>query len=248
MKKSFFLLILASFLFSVNVWAKDIEIAVDIWEPYQIRTDSGYSGYSIELVTAVMKTMDNVTIKIIDYPWKRALHMITNGDIDALFSANYTKERESFAWYPKEPLVKSQWVIWVKAGSPIKFETYADLENLTAGVVRGYSYTDAFWSFLKSKGRFYDVTDDEINFKKLHLGRIDYTVAELGNGIDILKKNHLVESIQPLTSNPIKEDGLYIMFNKKRISKEFCDDFSDKLTAYKKTTEYKALYKKYFER
>jgi polar amino acid transport system substrate-binding protein len=187
--------------------------------------------------------LKNMTIS--GYPWKRAVYMLKEGQADALFSANYTEEREKYAIYPKEPLIVSPWVVWVRTDSNIQFNVLNDLKGLNCGVVRGYSYTPEFWDFLKTKGRFSLVSDDETNFKKLGAKRIDYTVSELGNGLEIIKRLNLKDII-PLAGNPIKKDGLYIIFNKKTVSVEFADKFSQVLKEFKKTKDYKNIYNKYF--
>jgi polar amino acid transport system substrate-binding protein len=243
--KAFFCIV---FLLTVplNLKSAELEIVCDIWPPYQIETDSGLTGYSVELVETVIKKIGVSDYSVKSLPWKRALHMLENGQADALFSANYTKEREDFAFYPEEPLVVSPWVIWVNADSDIKFEYYSDLAGLTAGVVRGYSYTDEFWSFLKSKGSYDEVASDETNFKKLKVNRIDYTVAELGNGYNIMEKLN-IEGLKPLLDNPVKKDGLYIIFNKDRVSQETVEKFSETLKEFKKLKEYELLYNNYFK-
>ena len=242
-KLSFIILFLCVF-FCSSLNAQKLEIACDIWPPYQIKTESELSGFSVELVQKIFDEL-GIQIDIIDFPWKRAVKMISSGEADALFSANYTKERESFGLYPKEPLVVSSWVIWVRSDSGIEFKDYLDIDNLKAGIVRGYSYTPAFWSFLKSHKNYFEVSDDETNFKKLNVKRIDYTIAELGNGFYILKKLGL-KGIKPLMQNPIKEDGLYIVFNKNKFDREFVKKFSEKLRLFKKTKEYNFLYNRYF--
>ncbi|MGM0418870.1 MAG: substrate-binding periplasmic protein [Thermodesulfobacteriota bacterium] len=240
----FFLVFL--FILPLNLKSAELEIVCDIWPPYQIETDSGLSGYSVELVETVVKKMGISDYSVNGLPWKRAVYMLENGQADALFSANYTKEREDFAFYPDEPLIVSPWVVWVKADSDIKFEEYSDLAGLTAGVVRGYSYTDEFWSFLKSKGKYDEVAADETNFKKLKINRIDYTVAELGNGYNIMEKLN-IEGLKPLLDNPVKKDGLYMIFNKDRVSQETVEEFSETLKKFKNQKEYELLYNNYFK-
>lgn len=229
-----------------NVQSKNLNIACDLWPPYQMIKDGNLTGYSVELVNAVAGKMDLKNISIKDYPWKRALHMVASGEVDALFSANYSRERENFVFYPKEPLIVSPWVLWVKEGSGIDFKTFEDLSGLNCGVVRGYSYTEDFWDFLKTKGRFSEVSDDETNFKKLEAGRIHYTVSELGNGYQIIRELGL-KGIIPVLHTPVKKDGLYIIFNKNLNSKEFVENFSNAIEEFKKTSEYQLLYNKYFK-
>jgi len=180
------------------------------------------------------------------YPWKRAILMLESGRADALFSSNYTQDRTAFAFYPEEPIVISPWVMWVRDGDGSKFESFDDLHGKKVGVVRGYSYTPEFWFFVKKHQLFEEVTNDEMNFKKLSAGRLDFIVAELGNGLYLSRTLNLDKKIIPLLKHPIKKDGLFIIFNKKTVSREFVDKFSTELKEIKKEAFYKYLYYKNF--
>lgn len=185
------------------------------------------------------------TFKIDVYPWKRAITMIKKGNADALFSANLTKERTVFAFYPDEPIVKSPWVMWARDGEDLKFSSFNDLLGKKIGVVRGYSYTPEFWQFVKEHCTYDEVTTDKMNFMKLNARRVDLIPAELGNGLHIVKTLKL-DKIIPLTNNPVKTDGLYIIFNKKNVSRAYVNQFSNELKKFKNTPLYQYLYREYF--
>ena len=114
------------------------------------------------------------------------------------------------------------------------------------GLVRGYSYTPEFWEFAAKYMTYQEITNDEILFKMLNEGRFDYILAELGNGIHTVKKLGLDNIIIPLKSNPIKFDGLYVIFTKKNISQSFVDEFSAELKKFKQDPLYQEIYDEYF--
>jgi len=222
---------------------KPIKLVCDIWPPYQIKTETGVSGFSVEVVQAVYKQMGVPTGTIRAYPWKRAMAMLKHGDAQALFSANFTLDRQTFAYYPSEVLIESPWVIWTKNSNTVN--SLNDLKGKTIGVVSGYSYTPKFWNFIKSHCTVANVNSDRANFKKLSAGRIDATVAEYGNGL------HLVAELKDNTLTPnqavtIKLDGLYLIFNRKNTTEKFVKDFSNALIKFKKTDAHAKLWGKYF--
>ncbi len=233
---------------TASTWAaeKPITLICDIWPPYQIQENNKIKGFSARLVTEVLKRM-NVPIAVMEaYPWKRALSMMEQGKADALFSANYSQARTSFAYYPKEPLISTLWVLWVRKNDGLSYNGLADLKGKHIGIVRGYIYTPSFSEYINHNARPELVTDDETNFKKLNFGRIDYTVAELGNG------NHIVrtmgfKNIIPLKDKPIREDGLYIIFSKSRIKESWVNRFSDELKKIKLEPFYNNLKKDCFK-
>jgi len=237
------ILIIAAAISTALALTSPIRLACDIWPPYQMETRDGLTGFSTEVVKAVLKEMDVEIESIEPYPWKRALTFLEHGFKDGLFSANFTPERETFAIYPKEMIVESPWVIWSRGNDAIT--SLDDLKGKTVGVVIGYSYTDEFWDFIQTYCTVDKVTTDEINFKKLHNGRIFATVAEYGNGMYLANKLGFTD-IRPQKQVVIKEDGLYMMFNRDNVSQGFVDDFSERLAKFKTTDAYKALYQRYF--
>ena len=239
--------IVASILFCASAFAGDKALTVicDDWPPYQISQKGKITGFCTRLVEETMRRM-SVTIRPIEmYPWKRAMVMMESGQADALFSANFTRERVAFAHYPDEMLVKSPWVVWMRNDGNLSFNSLDDLKNRKIGLVRGYSYTPELWNFVKKNSHVEEVADDVTNFRKLNAGRIDFTVAELGNGLFILKSKRL-GAIIPLKNRPIKEDGLFIIFNKNRIEKSFVDRFSAELKLLKSEPYYTVLKQEYF--
>lgn len=82
--------------------------------------------------------------------------------------------------------------------------------------------------------------------KKLSGGRVDIIPAELGNGLYITKKLE-IKNVKPLLSNPLKRDGLYIIFNKKNVDKQLVETFSKELKRLKQEPIYSELYNEYFQ-
>ncbi len=237
---------LSVFVSKTNAEMKSIDIVCDEWPPYQTVEKNQVSGFSTKVVKTVLERM-NVKINSLKvYPWKRAITMIENGDADALFSANHTKDRTKFAFYPDEKIITSPWVMWVREEDNLKFESFDDLLGKKVGLVRGYSYTTDLWNFVKKHNIYEEVVTDEQNFRKLNGGRVDFISAELGNGLYLVKYLG-IDKIIPLKKNPIKLEGLYIIFNKKNVPKSFVDNFSDELKKLKQEPLYNLLYEEYFK-
>jgi len=237
--------LLSLFVSNINAEMKSIDIVCDEWPPYQIVENNQVRGFSTKVVKTVLERMKVNVNSLRAYPWKRALKMIEKGKADALFSANYTKDRTEFAFYPDEKIVNSLWVMWVREEDELKFESFDDLLGKNVGIVRGYSYTPEFLNFVKKHDIYEEVADDEQNFRKLNAGRVDFISAELGNGLYIVK-NLGLDKIIPLVDNPIKSDGLYIIFNKNNVPEFFVEKFSDELKKLKQESLYKFLYDEYF--
>lgn len=225
--------------------SKKIYAICDEWPPYQVMENGHLSGFSTKIVEIVFERM-GLTLEPIDvFPWKRAMHMVENGEADALFSSNYTKERAAFAYYPEEPIVDSPWVMWTRREDNLDFSSFNDLFGKRIGIVRGYSYTEELLDFVKAHKNYEEVHNDETNLKKLNAGRVDFAPAELGNGFYLVRKLQL-NKIVPIVTNPLKIDGLYIIFNKNKVKKSIVDKFSSELKKLKEEPLYKDLYEEYF--
>lgn len=233
------------FVFITDSYPESFDVVCDEWPPYQIVKDSKeISGFSTEVIRAIFKRINIPVNTLKVYPWKRALNYIQTGKSHALFSANFSQERTEFAWYPDETVIDSLWVVWVKKDSGNWYTSLEDFKGKTVGVVNGYSYTKAFWDFVRKNKAFEGVTSDEMNFKKLQSGRFEYIVAELENGYHILNKLG-IKDITPVIEHPIKSAGLFIIFNKDKVSKEIVKKFSQHLKEFKKSMEHKILVKRY---
>jgi polar amino acid transport system substrate-binding protein len=105
--------------------------------------------------------------------------------------------------------------------------------------------TEEFWDFVKQYRNYEEVQTDDLNFKKLDRGRIDYVVTGYSNGVMLAREMGLTGRVQPLTSPVIKEDNLYIIFSKKTVTRDFVERFSSSLRTFKNTPSYEAIYEKY---
>lgn len=218
-------------------------VVCDIWPPYQIEKQGApVGGFATEVVEHVMDSMQAKYEPVQAYPWKRAMELFQHGKADALFSANYTKEREMYAYYPSVPLVESPWVIWTREGT---MSSLADLKGKRIGVVTGYSYTQEFWEFILVYCTVEEVYSDELNFRKLKIGRLDALVAELGNGLYIRQKVGAY-NVLPNENVVVKSDGLYIMFNRTTVKKDFVDRFSEELARFRQSKQYRDMQDDYF--
>ncbi len=230
------------------LFGKTLEIAVDVWYPYEDISNQQAPGFSTEVITNVLQSM-GVNFNLEEYPWARGLKNVYEGISDALFTAFPSEERKRYCYYPDEPLAIEKWVLFIRSEqrANFQFRSYDDLKDKNIGVLRGASVSEDFWAFVKRHNNYQEVAIDELNFEKLMLGRIDCVVTSHSNGMVLVKKKGLKGKVVPLLTRIIKEDNLYIIFSKKTISPDFVKEFSLELKNFKKTGEYQRIYEKYFK-
>jgi len=229
-------------------WATPLSFGTDEWPPYEDLSNPQAPGFSTEVISRVFENI-NIPVEIHPYPWVRAQSMVYTGKLDGLYTAFKSAERLQFCHFPDEPLAQDQWVLFIKYRD-IKRLSYKSLQDLTGkkiGVVRGAAISPEFWEFVKKHKNYEEATDDAQDFKKLDAGRLDYIVASELNGYSQIKSMNLDNKIIPLLDYPLKKDNLYLMFSKNTTSPVLVNKFSNGLRSFKKTEEYRSIYKKYFD-
>ena len=229
-----------------------LNVGTDDFPPYEFykggKEGNPVTGFSTEVILIIFNQMNIDPGKIKIFPWKRAEHMVFEGELDMLYSATKGELKLSKCYFPEEALINSKWVLFIRKDNKDrhKFDHFDDLIGKAVGTVMGYTYTPELWTFLKEKGKYNEVAKEEHLFKMLQHNRLDYAVSELGVGLSIVKDLGIQDQIMPLSHNPIKEVGFYTMFSKRTVSKELVDEFSKRLKAFKLTSEYKRIRDKYF--
>lgn len=226
-----------------------LRVATDDWPPYEYAgKDGDATGFSTEVVRAVAREMGVSVGKIPVMPWARCEAMLGQGDLDLIFSASPSDKRKEFSYFPDESLVDSPNLLFIRNDSEqrLKFDTLDDLKGKNIGVVRNYSYTTEFLDYVKQHSKVATALDDEQSFKALMNKRVDYIPLDLGNGLALIRKYGMEGKIIPLTNNPIKKDGLYVMFGKRTVKPDFVKQFSEALKAFKQTEAYKKIHDQHF--
>jgi polar amino acid transport system substrate-binding protein len=113
-------------------------------------------------------------------------------------------------------------------------------------VLRGASISPEFWDFARQHQNVTETASDEANFRMLEAGRVDFVVASSVNGARLVDALGLTGKVEPLLSRSLKEDNLYVIFSKERVSPDFVAAFSEALRRFKQTDAFRAIYAKYF--
>lgn len=163
-------------------------------------------------------------------PWKRALLEL---DQDKAGIGGIYKNDERNAKYDfSEPILTENIVIYFNTDKPIDFKTLADLNGKRVGVIRGWSYGNAFDAARKD-GKFTteDVVNDRANFLKLAHGRLDAVLAVREAGkmvINAEKLTNIDQSKAFLASNQA-----HLAFNKSAKQTELLAQFSQAIAQMK---------------
>lgn len=227
-----------------SVGAAQYQFVTFHYPPLEYATDSqNGAGGIVEIVKQVMDNLGNqVTVKA--YPWTRALKMVRTGEVDAIFTAYKTPDRENFMEYSNEVLFPQSVYFYKRKGDTTTFN--GNLNSLKAkkiGVVSTISYGQIFESN-KPHLQLDRATNLEHSFNKLLKKRIDLVPSDLNVAEHTLKKLGLSDEIIRL---PVKLESVpsFIAFSKKRNLTDLRDKFDQELRNMKQSGDYFKILKQY---
>jgi polar amino acid transport system substrate-binding protein len=175
--------------------AAHLILATEEYPPYNMSDAKGQvGGLSTQIVKALLAEA-GVSHEVAVYPWARAISMARVQPNTCVYSMSRTPEREAlYRWIG--PLVHNDWALFgLSATLPAVRPTRLD-ELLTARI--GSYQGDAIVSYLQTRGHHVDVApSDDVNPKKLQLGRIDYWAT--GRLIGLYRLQQMgIQGIEPV--------------------------------------------------
>jgi polar amino acid transport system substrate-binding protein len=211
MKKLFLIAASMVLLAGQSVLSAELTILTENLPPLNYVENSVLVGPSVEIVKEIQRRVGSQE-QIQVYPWARAYKMALEDENVILFGMTHTKVRQDkFKWVG--PLATKRDILVAKKGSGIKIK---DLEDAKKVKRIGTLRDDTRGRLLKRHGftNLEPVSDEQLNAKKLALGRIDLwaykipglrTVCDLA-GVDYTEFEEVYD---------LREIDLMIAFSKK---------------------------------
>ena len=211
MKKLFLIVTSVVLISGQSALCEDLTVLTENLPPLNYVENGVLVGPSVEIVKEILRRVGSDE-KIQVYPWARAYKMALEDENVILFGMTYTKVREDkFKWVG--PLATKRDILVAKKGLGIKINSLEDAKNVKSiGTLR----EDTRERLLKSYGftNLEPVSDEQLNAKKLALGRIDlwtYKIPGLRTVCDLAGVNYTeFEEVYHL-----REIELMIAFSKK---------------------------------
>jgi polar amino acid transport system substrate-binding protein len=211
MKKLFLIVTSIILITGQSVQCEELIILTENLPPLNYLDNGVIVGPSVEIVKQIQKRVGSQE-QIQVYPWARAYKMALEDQNVILFGMTYTKVREDkFKWVG--PLAKKRDILVAKKGSGIKIVSLEDAKKVKRiGTLRD----DTRGRLLERHGftNLEPVSDEQLNAKKLALGRIDlwaYKIPGLRTVCDLAGVDYTeFEEVYHL-----REIDLMIAFSKK---------------------------------
>lgn len=111
-------------------------------------------------------------------PWRRAQNDLRMGNIDLLWGAFRTKEREEYAHFVPTPLTRSRSIVLSRIEDEWQFSSFSDLEGRAGVLLLGDSFGEAFDKYASERLSIKRVTNVASAIKMLEVKRADYLVLD----------------------------------------------------------------------
>lgn len=151
----------------------------DPWPPYQIGVEGqeAEGGLFVDRAKEIFSSL-GVDAKIMLYPWRRAVRMVTEGTADVIIGLTQTQERLAFLAFATEPLGEIDVTVWYDPTQTQEPRAEDALQGAMVSVAAGYNYGPKWVELIRK----YDVTvdqspNDKTGLRKVVLGRIPYHVC-----------------------------------------------------------------------
>lgn len=222
---------------------RELVIVSEAFAPYVFEQRGAPRGFDYEVSKAVLAKL-GYTLTLQFAPWRRALVMAASNQVDGVLGIGRgnQNEREAFLAFPDEALSGSRVSLFFLKSKPFRYEGLFSLAGKTIGTLAGYTYSPDFASapyFTREP-----VDTHEQNLRKLLRGHIDLALIDTAVGLYAAQQLGVAGEFayEPHT---ISGGRQYIAFTRARGHEELAEAFSKALVAFKKTAEYRAIFKGY---
>ncbi|GBC61707.1 amino acid ABC transporter substrate-binding pro tein [Desulfonema ishimotonii] len=179
--------------------------------PYIYEHNGKIMGTDVNVLAAFCRQND-ISAEFRSFPWKRALHMVRQGEAAGILSLFRTPERGTFLYYPSVPINSVKIVLIGRKSDHFTIRSLADLTGKSVGVIDGYHYGPEFDS-LEGLNKTYCKTKKEM-ITMLDRGRVNVITDSL-DGFRFMCKAHGFDANRFEVLYRITENPIYVGFSKK---------------------------------
>lgn len=180
----------------------------------------------------------NEPVRIEPMPWSRALQQLDQAEagVGGIYKNTERMQKYDFS----APIFVERLLLYARRDRPPRFTSVADLGGLRIGVIRGWSYGDAFDRARRSGQLLVEeVAADAQNFSKLESGRLDAVVAVEQAGSAQLASGAF-PSVAALPV-PLAMNATHLAFHKAAQLRPLLERFDAAIAALRRTGEHERL-------
>lgn len=200
-----------------------LRVGWEEWYPLIYERDNQLTGNEFVRLSSLAKQAD-CQLEFIELPWIRALKSLQEGEIDLLYGASQTPEREVFAQFSRPYRVEQMLLLTQREGAsqqdPVSLSSWLATPNASGkprvlGVILGFYYGDTLDPIVRApaiQAQRLEVRWDQQLLELLQAGRIDGYLIEASIAPQLTKQNP-----QALQQHHVREqhpEPMHLMFSR----------------------------------
>lgn len=218
------------------------------YDPISFEENGEAVGISSDVIREAFKRMGS-KVKLQLVPWKRAQEMAKNGEVDGVFSAYKTPQREEIYAFPREEILVEKNVFVVRKDSDLTYDgDMSKMAKYGIGTLTGYATLEKYLETgILTKVDRSATTEEALN--KLINGErgVDLVVNTnyiLGYTAKKMGKSAAIKEL-PV---PVSENPSYLAFTKKKDLRGVMEKFEIELKNMKADGTFDRIVQKYIEK
>ena len=225
--KKVLLLFVFSFLLCSSAQAGESLVITAAPSVYAQPEGDHLAGPAVDLITMIFQEF-GIAVETKIVPWVRAVEEVKTGEVDAILTLFFTKERAEFIDYLPH-YCEVQAVVIVPKGNLFPYSKWEDLIGKKGMMVKEDSQGEAFDAFAKEKLNIQRVTALQDMIRVLALSRrVDYGIYTKEDCLVAARKLNVLDKIEILPT-PLTSELLFIGFSKKSGFREYIPQVNNRI-------------------
>ena len=146
-------------------------------------------------------------------PWSRCQALVERGEVDVMVCAFDTPKRRGYAVVVEPALARNEGALFVRRDNPLRFDGWTDLAGLRIGVGLGVSLGTEVDQQLAHHALVDNALSEELNLRKLLLGRLDAVATARESGEQLLRAVGCEQEVRVLPRG-LGAAGLYLQISR----------------------------------
>ncbi len=189
-------------------------VVINDTPPWKMIENGKAKGIDINITDEIASRL-HLNVEYRQFPFKRCLMYLKNGEADLMGFLSYKQERTTFLQYLQPPYQGDTKIFYVRKGEAHRLENYDDLYKLRVGLISGHKHFEPFDS--DEKLRKSETINEESIYMMLLANRIDTMIENDTQGPYNVHRFGLADKLEIAPYKvPLGKNGFFAMSKKSK--------------------------------